>query len=376
MKTDWTYQYTPEIGNTFDWDKITDEYNWIQLLKETPQDPIYHAEGNVYIHTRMVLEELIQLESWQNLNKTDRSILFVAALMHDIAKPKCTEVIDGKISSPRHAMVGAKMTRSLIFRNKLGNIPFEIREKIVDLVRYHGLPLWFLEKENPEKYVIKVSQSLNLAHLAILAEADVRGRICQDQEELLDKVDLFRDFSEELNCIDQPFDFKNNLARFTYFYKNDSSPYYVPFDNYEFEVILLVGLPGSGKNTWVKKGKVNYEEICLDDIRESLRISPKGNQGKVIQAAKTLAKTFLRKKQSFIWNATNLQKSRREKLINLFSTYHASVRIVYIESNYSTLLKRNKSREHPIPTKILERFIDGIEIPRIYEARTLNILVN
>mgnify|MGYP001954929931 CR=1 FL=1 len=87
----------------------------------------------------------------QTLNKTDRSILFVAALMHDIAKPKCTEVIDGKISSPRHAMVGAKMTRSLIFRNKLGNIPFEIREKIVDLVRYHGLPLWFLEKENPEK---------------------------------------------------------------------------------------------------------------------------------------------------------------------------------------------------------------------------------
>jgi putative nucleotidyltransferase with HDIG domain len=371
MKTDWTYQYTPEIGNTFDWEKITAAYNWVRLLKDTPQDPIYHAEGNVYVHTKMVLDELIQLESWQNLNETDRSILFVAALMHDIAKPRCTETIDGRISSPRHAMVGAKMARSLIFRNKLGEIPFEIREKIVDLVRYHGLPLWFLEKENPEKYVIKVSQHLNLDHLAILAEADVRGRICQDQEDLLDKVDLFRDFLEELNCIDQPFSFENDLAKFIYFYKNDSSPHYIPFDDYEFEVVLLVGLPGSGKNTWIKENKINYEQICLDDIRRSLRISPKGNQGKVIQAAKTLAKTFLRKKQSFIWNATNLQKSRREKLTNLFTTYHANVRIIYIESDYKTLLRRNKMREHPIPFKVLERFIDGLEVPRTYEARTL-----
>ena len=376
MKTDWTYQYTPEIGSTFDWDTITAKYDWVRSLKNTPQDPIYHAEGDVYIHTKMVLEELIKLQSWQNLNKTDRSILFVAALMHDIAKPKCTETIDGRISSPRHAMVGAKMTRSLIFRNELGKVPFNIREKIVDLVRYHGLPLWFLEKEDPEKYVIKVSQTLNLEHLAILAEADVRGRICQDQEELLDKVDLFRDFSTELNCIDQPFAFENGLARFTYFYKDDSSPFYVPFDDYEFEVILLVGLPGSGKNTWIKESKVNYEQICLDDIRRAFRISPKGNQGKVIQAAKTLAKTFLRKKQPFIWNATNLQKSRREKLINLFTAYHANVRIVYIEANYSALLKRNKSREHPIPLKVLERFIDGLEVPKNYEARWLDFSVN
>ena len=373
MKTDWTYQYTPEIGNTFDWKKITAEYDWVQLLKDTPQDPIYHVEGDVYVHTKMVLDELIQLKSWQNLNETNRSILFVAALMHDIAKPRCTEIIDGRSSSPRHAMVGAKMARSLIFRNELGKIPFDVREKIVDLVRYHGLPLWFLEKHNPEKYIIKVSQSLNLEHLAILAEADVRGRICENQENLLDKVDLFRDFTEELNCVNHPFEFENDLARFTYFYKEDSSPHYVPFDDYEFEVILLVGLPGSGKNTWVKESKINYEQICLDDIRRSLRISPKGNQGKVIQAAKTLAKTFLRKKQPFIWNATNLQKSRREKLVNLFTTYHASVRIVYIEADYKTLLKRNKSREHPIPSKVLERFVNGLEVPRIDEARALDI---
>ena len=375
MKTDWTYQYTPEIGKIFDWEKITAEYDWVKLLQDTPQDPIYHAEGDVYIHTKMVLDELIQLKSWQNLNQTDRSILFVAALTHDIAKPKCTEMIDGRISSPRHAMAGAKMVRSLIFRNELGKLPFEAREKIIDLVRYHGLPLWFLEKQNPEKYVIKVSQNLNLEHLAILAEADVRGRICNDQENLLDKVALFRDFSEELNCVDQPFQFENNLARFTYFYKDDSSPHYVPFDDYKFEVILLVGLPGSGKSTWVKESKINYEQICLDNIRKSLRISPKGNQGKVIQAAKTLAKTFLRKKQSFIWNATNLQKSRREKLINLFTAYHANVRIVYVESDYKTLLKRNKTREHPIPSKVLERFINGFEVPRNYEVRVLDIEV-
>lgn len=370
----WTYQYTPNIGENFDWQAITDAYAWVQNLKDVPQDPIYHAEGDVYMHTRMVLEELVQLEEWQNLDATNRSILFVAALMHDMAKPICTEEIDGRIRSPRHALVGAKMARAKIFREELGKIPFSVREQIVDLVRYHGLPLWIFEKKNPEQEVIKVSQTLNLKHLALLAEADVRGRICEDQQDLLDHVALFRALAQEQSCYETPFEFETDLARFTYLQKKESSPHYVPFDDLKNEVILLSGIPGAGKNTWVEKYGNGYEQVCLDDIRREMNISPKGNQGVVIQAAKEQAKAFLRKNIPFIWNATNLQASRRKTLVDLFTTYKARVKVVYIEADYPTLLERNRTRTraHPIPANVLERFVNGFEVPKPDEAHELS----
>ena len=371
----WTYSYTPEIGQNFDWQAITEAYIWVQNLQNVAQDPIYHAEGDVYIHTRMVLEELIKLKEWQNLNETNRSILFVAALMHDIAKPLCTEEVNGRIVSPRHALVGSRVAGAKMFRGDLGEIPFEIRVQIIDLVRYHGLPLWILERENPEKLILKVSQSLNLKHLALLAEADVRGRICEDQNDLLERIDLFRALAQEQNCYENAFDFENDLCRFTYFQKEESSPLYVPFDDLKNEVILLAGLPGTGKNTWVAEHGKGYGQVCLDDIRRALNISPKGNQGIVIQTAKEQAKVFLRKQQPFIWNATNLQASRRKPLVDLFTAYKARVKIVYIEANYSTLLERNRTRDHPIPPKVLERFINGLEIPKLHEAHFVEYFI-
>ncbi len=368
----WTYKYCPEVGQNFDWEAITAAYTWVQKLKNTPQDPIYHAEGDVYIHTRMVLEELIGLKEWQELGETERSILFLAALMHDIAKPICTvEEENGRISSPHHAVRGAKLARNLIFREKLGNIPFKIREQVVDLVRYHGLPLWIMEKQEPEKGVIKVSQTLNLRHLALLAEADVKGRICEDQEDMLERIEFFRELAKEQKCYETPFVFETDLAQFAYFSTQNSSPLYIPFDNLTFEVILLAGLPGSGKNTWITDNAHDLPQVCMDDIRRELKISPKANQGRVIQESQERAKILLRKKQSFIWNATNLTKQRRQKLVNLFTTYKARVKIVYIETPYSTLLQRNKSRQHPIPPRVLERFTHSLEVPKPDEAHQL-----
>ena len=50
--------------------------------------------------------------------------------------------------------------------------------------------------------------------------------------------------------------------------------------------------------------------ISLDDIRALLHISPKEDQGSVVQAARELAKAYLRKKVPFVWNATDLTSMR------------------------------------------------------------------
>jgi predicted kinase len=368
----WTFEYTPAVSERFDWQAITEAFDWVQNLKDVPQDPIWHAEGDVYIHTRMVADELIGLEEWQDLSDTNRSILFLSALMHDIAKPICTVEIDGRIRSPKHAKVGAQVTRAKLFRM---GIPFEVREKIVELVRYHGLPLWIMDKKEPEKEAIRVSQHLNLNQLAMLAKADVLGRICPDTEELLERIEFFKAIAEEQGCLDAPFEFETNLARFTYFSKTDNSPHYVPFDDLQNEVILLSGLPGAGKNNWVAEYGQGYEQVCLDDIRRAMKISPRANQGIVIQTAKEQAKEYLRAKQPFIWNATNLTRQNRKKLIDLFVSYKARVKIVYIEASYQTLLDRNQTREFPIPPNVLERFANKFEAPRLDEAHEVSYYI-
>lgn len=97
-------------------------------------------------------------------------------------------------------------------------------------------------------------------------------------------------------------------------------------------MILMCGLPGTGKDTWIGKNHPELPVVCMDDIRRQMGIKSTDNQGQVVQAAREQARVYLRAKQPFIWNATGITAMLREKQIRLFEEYHASVRIVYLET--------------------------------------------
>lgn len=66
-----------------------------------PQDPVYHAEGDVFTHVSLVCRRLSELEEYQTLKEDEKQILAWAAALHDMAKPACTiRESDGRISSP------------------------------------------------------------------------------------------------------------------------------------------------------------------------------------------------------------------------------------------------------------------------------------
>src|SRR5262249_33554897 len=73
-----------------DWPALHDAYAWIRDLDGCPQDPISHAEGNAGILPRMVCEALAELSAWRNLPADERAVVFLATLLHDVAKPACT----------------------------------------------------------------------------------------------------------------------------------------------------------------------------------------------------------------------------------------------------------------------------------------------
>jgi predicted kinase len=352
------------------WDELYDNFDWIRKMKDTPQSEIHHAEGDVLTHTKLVCTALTEMNEWRSLNKSERFILFTAALLHDCAKPLCTQVEDGEIVSPGHAVKGELLSRQILYMAEGFNrtISFETREAIVKLVRYHGLPLFFLDKANPLKTILAANQTIPMEWLAILAKADVLGRECCDKEELLGRISLFSEYCIEENCFKGKRAFPSEYSRFIYFQKENGNTDYEAYDDTRFEVILLSGLPAAGKDTWIVENASGLPVISLDALRQELGIAPEKDQGIVIQKAKDKAREYLRKSEPFVWNATNVTKMMRSQLISLFSSYGARVKLIYLEAPYEEILRRNSDRSRNVPEKVIRRLIEKLEVLEDFEA--------
>jgi len=361
MKNLWSKEGKPN------WDAIETQ-DWFIDLKNCPQDPTFHAEGDVGIHTKMVLNALMNLEEFKGLNQYDQQILSWSALLHDIGKPKCTMTDEeGFIRAPRHAVIGEKMARRMLW-----DMGFKAREAICSLIRLHGLPIWCLDKKNPNAAVAMASLRLTNKHLYLLSKADVLGRKSIGQDDFLERVEFYKEFSMEQECWEQAKTFHNTHSQFKFFHKYSSYPAVI-YDDTAFEIILLSGIPGSGKDTYAKAQKLPI--ISLDAIREEfkIKVTDKKAQGKVAQIAYKQAKEYAAKKKSFVWNSTNLTKELRTKLINTLSVYNPRFKLIYIETSRANIFER---RRETIPIRKLEKMIDMLEMPLPNEVHHIEYLRN
>lgn len=380
-RADWTFPGFPRTsdGSRPDWAALTARFSWLRAMDGVPQNPVYHAEGDVLIHTRMVVEALLDLEEWRVLPFVERQALFAAALLHDVGKPACTLTEgDGRITSRGHARKGEKIARRLLWTGEELSVPapFALREQIAALVRLHGLPLQFLDKPDPVRAVIEASQRARLDHVALLAEADVRGRVCADQQELLERVALFREFCQEQHCYTAPRAFVDEYSRFVYLQSERGDPDYAAYDDTRCEVVILSGLPGVGKDTWAREHLPDWPIVSLDALRREMGISPGDDQGQVVQAARERARELLRQQRSFIWNATNITRMMRRRVVDLALSYHARTRIISVEAPFADILSRNRARRTSVPEKVIYRLLEKLEMPEVGEAHHVEWVEN
>ena len=338
-----------------DWPSLAERFAWIRAMDGCPQDAIHHAEGDVGTHVRMVLD------AFDASPEADNELLRVAVLLHDVAKPECTRhEPDGRISSRGHSARGAIQARRILWEE--GADPHE-REQVCALIRHHQVPFHLIDRPNAARRLRLMSQSTRCDWLQALARADGQGRRCHYQASILEKVALFGELCREHGCEHEPWPFASPLSRFEYARHEHRDPHYAAHDQSRCEVILLCGLPAAGKDTWIRNHAADLPVVSLDDLRDEL-----DGEGAVVQAARALARQHLREHQSFIWNATNLRRERRAQLVDLFSGYHASTRIVYIEAPATELFTRNRERERPVPEAALQRMLDHWDVPAPEEA--------
>lgn len=341
----------------------------LSRLKNIPQNPEYHGEGDVYQHTEMVCGKLVELPEWRELEKEEQELLFLAAAFHDIGKAVCTKQEDGQWVSPKHTIIGEKEFRRIAYKEaEQFGLTFRQRETAAKLIRYHGLPVWFWTKRRPELDLLKAAESIPLRLLYLLSKADVQGRIEKQSGKMEENVELFADYARESGVWEKPFLFANPYTKYQYFHKERLWQEAELYDDTEFDVILMSGLPLAGKDSWIGKNGKEMPVISLDEIREKMGISPTKGSGKVVQAALEEAKNLLRRKEPFIWNATNIIQETRQKLVGLFAGYGARVHIMYLEAPYRELLARNRKRERYIPELVLEDMIKKMELPAPWEA--------
>lgn len=365
-------------GDLIDWLSLEKTALAPALIKmaNTMQNPEYHGEGDVYTHTKMVCEALINEDEYWMLDKTERDILLLSCVLHDIGKIKCTRLIDGKLSSPRHAKTGAIMARELLWREILlcgTEEKQKIRESVCAYIKYHSYPPFAIGNINPNLKMIRVASNgknvpFSIKNLCLLEKADALGRIGETTQDYLERIECCKMLSEELGCDSLPYKFSDLYTERAYYKGQVSYPEGELFNDTWGEIIMLSGLPGTGKDTYIKRNYPSLPVITLDDIRQEMKVSPTGNQGEVIAEANKRAREYLRRKQPFIWNATNITEQLRSTLISLFEDYGARVKIVFLEAEWNEQLKRNSSRRAEVPRQAIEKMLSRLEIPEPHEA--------
>lgn len=376
---EWRFALCPDPPEwKLDFAALVERFEWLRALAECPQDAEWHAEGDVLRHMEMVMGELVRMQAWRELPEVERHVVFAATLLHDVGKPACTRVEEGRIRSKGHSEVGAHLAREILARTAGlcdGAKWFGVREAIVALVRRHGLPPYLFKREDPVRSVVSASMSVRLDWLCVLAEADARGRICRGPDDAVEQVALFREFCEEEGCLKGPYGFASAHSRFRYFHSENLLPSVSLFDDCRCEVTVMSGLPASGKDTWIKRNAGERPMVSLDELRAEMGVHPAADQARVVDAAKEMARENLRARRDFIWNATNSTRFVRDGLVRFLADYQARIRIVYCEAGIEEVKRRNGKRKEPVPVEVLERLWGKLEVPTELEVHEVEYVI-
>jgi tRNA nucleotidyltransferase (CCA-adding enzyme) len=153
-----------------------DHFPEIRAMQGTPQDPEWHPEGDVFVHTCHCCDALVRLSEWQQADEETRIVLSLALLAHDFGKAVTTEksMRDGqeRIISPGHEEAGVLLAE-LFFRRI--NAPWAIVERVAPLIRNHMAHVMTITDRSVRR-LSKRMEPETIFNLCVLMTADSMGR--------------------------------------------------------------------------------------------------------------------------------------------------------------------------------------------------------
>jgi len=169
----------PSIG--FDWllklGTLHQLFPELEALIDVPQEPEWHPEGDVWIHTLLTVDRARELID--DLPYPRQLTVMLAALCHDLGKPATTAFVDGRIRSREHEEGGVQPTIDFLDRLNVHTLDgYDVRAQVIALVRDHLKPGEFYKKraEVSDGAFRRLARKCELDLLYRVAKADSLGR--------------------------------------------------------------------------------------------------------------------------------------------------------------------------------------------------------
>jgi tRNA nucleotidyltransferase (CCA-adding enzyme) len=169
----------PSIGLALARDLGIVEGLWPELhaLIDCPQDPEWHPEGDVWIHTLMVVDGARQ--RIDDLPMAKQNTVMLGALLHDVGKPSTTAFEDGRIRSRGHEAAGVPPATEMLDRLNVRTMEgYDVRRDVLGIVAYHLAPGSWHKAPTPvgDGAFRRLAAKVDLELLARVAAADCAGR--------------------------------------------------------------------------------------------------------------------------------------------------------------------------------------------------------
>jgi tRNA nucleotidyltransferase (CCA-adding enzyme) len=149
----------------------------VAALIGVQQDPEWHPEGDVFVHTLLVADRARELID--DLPYAKRVTVMVAAVAHDFGKPATTEFIEGRLRSRGHEEAGVAPAERFLNRLKIHTLDgYDVRAQVIALVRDHLKPGEFFKKRDEvgDGAFRRLARKCELDLLYRVAKADSLGR--------------------------------------------------------------------------------------------------------------------------------------------------------------------------------------------------------
>jgi tRNA nucleotidyltransferase (CCA-adding enzyme) len=149
----------------------------LYALVGCPQEPEWHPEGDVWVHTLMVIDEA--RARIDDLPRPQQIAVMLGAVCHDVGKPPTTAEVDGRIRSMNHEELGVAPATALLDRLNVHSIEgYDVRREVLGMVAHHLKPGMFYKSPSPvgDGAFRRLALKVDLELLARLAKSDCLGR--------------------------------------------------------------------------------------------------------------------------------------------------------------------------------------------------------